>query len=54
MDRRTLLKAGIVTTAGGLIVPAVDGLTETAEARPRVTKVLARNMSTPWGIAFLI
>jgi glucose/arabinose dehydrogenase len=53
MDRRTLLKAGIVTTAGGLIVPAVDGLTETAEARPRVTKVLARKMSTPWGIAFL-
>jgi glucose/arabinose dehydrogenase len=53
MDRRTLLKAGMVTTAGGLIIPAVDGLTEAAEAAPRVGKVLARNLSTPWGIAFL-
>jgi glucose/arabinose dehydrogenase len=53
MDRRTLFKAGIATTAGALVVPAAGGLTETAEARPRVVKVLARNMVTPWGIAFL-
>ena len=53
MDRRTLLKAGLVTTAGGLLIPATDSLTESAEARPRVAKVLARNLSTPWGIAFL-
>lgn len=53
MDRRTLLKGGLVTTAGGLLVPAVDGFTQSAEAAPRVGKVLARNLSTPWGIAFL-
>ncbi|HSE07638.1 MAG TPA: PQQ-dependent sugar dehydrogenase [Nocardioidaceae bacterium] len=53
MDRRTLLKAGLVTTAGGLVIPAVDGLDDSAEAAPRVAKVLARNLATPWGIAFL-
>lgn len=53
MDRRTLLKAGLATTAGGLLVPALDGLTESAEAAPRVGRALARNLSTPWGIAFL-
>jgi glucose/arabinose dehydrogenase len=53
MDRRTLLKAGLVTTASGLVIPAVDGFTESAEAAPRVTKVIARDLRTPWGIAFL-
>lgn len=53
MDRRTLLKAGLVTTASGLVIPAVDGLDDSAEAAPRVAKVLARNLATPWGIAFL-
>jgi glucose/arabinose dehydrogenase len=53
MDRRTLFKAGLLTTTAGLLVPATDALTATAEARPRVTRVLARNMRTPWGIAFL-
>ena len=54
MDRRTLLKAGFATTAGGLLVPAGGALTETAEAGPlRVATVLTRNLSTPWGIAFL-
>lgn len=56
MDRRALLKAGVACTAGGLVVPALDGLTEPADAlaaRPRVAKVLARKLGTPWGIAFL-
>ena len=53
MDRRTLLKAGLATTAGGLLVPAAEGLTVAAAAAPRVNKVLARNLRTPWGIAFL-
>lgn len=53
MDRRSLLKAGLATTAGGLLVPTTGALTVEAAAAPRVTKVLARNLSTPWGIAFL-
>ena len=53
MDRRTLLKAGLATTTGGLVVPAAGALTAEAAAAPRVGKVLARNLSTPWGIAFL-
>lgn len=52
MDRRTLLKAGLATT-GGLLVPAAGALTSEAAAAPRVTKVLARNLEVPWGIAFL-
>lgn len=52
MDRRTLLKAGFVTTAAGLLVPT-GALTDSAEAAPRVGRVLARNMVVPWGIAFL-
>ncbi len=54
MERRTLLKAGLATTAGGLLLPVAESLTAPAEAAaPRVTKVLARDMRTPWGIAFL-
>src|SRR5664279_3926534 len=53
MDRRTLLKTGLATTAGGLLIPAVGGLTNEATARPRVNRVLARDLRTPWGIAFL-
>lgn len=53
MDRRTLLKTGLATTAGGLLIPAAGGFTTEASASPRVNKVLARDMRTPWGIAFL-
>lgn len=54
MERRTLLKAGLATTAGGLLVPTLDGFTASAEAGPlRVAKVLARDLRTPWGITFL-
>lgn len=53
MDRRTLLKAALVTVTGGLVAPATGAVTAPAEARPRVGKVLARNLRTPWGIAFL-
>lgn len=53
MDRRTLLKAGLATTTGGLVLPAAGALTSEAAAAPRVTKVLARGLEVPWGIAFL-
>lgn len=53
MERRTLLKAGLAATAGGLLIPAAEGLTAAAEASPRVGKVLARDLRVPWGIAFL-
>lgn len=52
MDRRTLLKAGLATS-GGLLLPAAGALTSEAAAAPRVTKVLARGLEVPWGIAFL-
>lgn len=52
MDRRTLLKAGAVTTAGGLL-PASGALTSAASAAPRVTKTLAAGITYPWGIDFL-
>jgi hypothetical protein len=47
MDRRTLLKAGLATTAGGLLIPAGGALTAEAAARPRVSKVLARGLEVP-------
>jgi glucose/arabinose dehydrogenase len=53
MDRRTLLKAGLATTAGGLVVAATGSVLHSAEAAPRVDKVLARGLEVPWGIAFL-
>jgi glucose/arabinose dehydrogenase len=53
MDRRTLLKTGLATTAGGLLVPVGGSLTAEASAAPRVGRVLARNLVVPWGIAFL-
>lgn len=53
MDRRTLLKAGLATTAGGLVVPSLGAVTTSAAAAPRVSKVLARGLEVPWGIAFL-
>ena len=53
MDRRTLLKAGLATTAGGILVPTAGALTTPASAAPKVTKVLARDVDVPWGIAFL-
>lgn len=52
MERRTLLKAGLLTPAA-LALPAAEGLMTPAEAAPRVTKVLARGLRVPWGIAFL-
>lgn len=63
MDRRTLLKAGLVTGTTGLTAPATAlgayaaPATQAAEAQaaaaPRVTKTLARGLRVPWGIAFL-
>ncbi len=52
MDRRTLLKAGAVSS-GALALPLGEALTSSAEAAPRLGKTLAKNMSVPWGIAFL-
>ncbi len=52
MDRRTLLKAGMATAAGGLL-PASGALTTAASAAPRVTKTLATGVTYPWGIDFL-
>jgi glucose/arabinose dehydrogenase len=48
MERRTLLKAGLVTPAAATIA-----LAEGAEAAPRIGRVLARGLDTPWSIAFL-
>ena len=53
MHRRTLLKAGAATTAGGLLLPASGALTSAASAAPRVTKTIARGLTYPWGIDFL-
>jgi glucose/arabinose dehydrogenase len=47
MERRTLLKAG-------LVVPAVSVVAASpAEARPRLSRTLASGLSYPWGIDFL-
>ncbi|NUR09085.1 MAG: PQQ-dependent sugar dehydrogenase [Nocardioidaceae bacterium] len=50
MDRRTLLRAGLLTPAAAT-VPLVTAAP--AEAAPRVTRTLARGLDTPWNIAFL-
>jgi glucose/arabinose dehydrogenase len=50
MDRRTLLRAGLLTPAA-LALPVVE--TSSAEAAPRVTRTLARGLDTPWNIVFL-
>jgi glucose/arabinose dehydrogenase len=58
LGRRTLLRGSMAVTAAGLVVPA-GALGAPAQAaaqrgaRPRVAKVLTRDLSTPWGIAFL-
>lgn len=50
MDRRTLLKAGLIAPAA--LAPVV--LTEeSASASPHVAQTLATGLDTPWGIAFL-
>ena len=47
MERRTLLKAG-------LVVPAVSVVAASpAEARPRLSRTLASGLTFPWGIDFL-
>ncbi len=50
MDRRTLLKAGLLTPAAISSVVLTEGA---AAAAPRVTRTLASGLDTPWGIAFL-
>ena len=49
MQRRTLLKAGLVAPAAALPL----GPARAVEPAPRVGKVLARGLDTPWSIAFL-
>jgi glucose/arabinose dehydrogenase len=53
MDRRTLLKAGLATGAGGLLAPGVGAVTAEVAARPRIGRTLARDLRVPWGITFL-
>ncbi len=53
MDRRTLLKAGVVATTGGLLAPTVGALTSAVTAAPTVERVLATGLGVPWGVAFL-
>jgi len=52
VHRRTLLKTGVATAAGGLL-PASAALTVAASAAPRVTQTLATGLTYPWGIDFL-
>ena len=52
IDRRTLLKGGLAVS-GGALLSLGAGSTTPAYAAPRVGRTLARNLSTPWGMAFL-
>lgn len=63
MHRRTLLKTGVATTAGGLAGPLLAGAeavptagaqgSPLAASAPGVDRVLARGLQVPWGLAFL-
>ena len=50
MERRTLLKAGLVVPAATV---AGATLAAPAEARPRLSRTLASGLDFPWGIDFL-
>src|SRR4051794_24690401 len=50
MDRRSMLRAGLTVPAVSLVGTA---LASPADARPRITGVLARGLDYPWGISFL-
>ena len=49
MERRTLLKAGLVAPAAAVL----PGTVSPAEAAPRVSTTLTHGLDTPWNIAFL-
>jgi glucose/arabinose dehydrogenase len=49
MERRTLLKAGLVAPAAAVL----PGTVSPAEAAPRVSTTLTTGLDTPWNIAFL-
>jgi glucose/arabinose dehydrogenase len=51
VERRTLLKAGLVVPAATVSTTALGA--SPAEARPRVGATLASGLSYPWGIDFL-
>ncbi len=52
IDRRTLLKAGLAAS-GGLALGVGLPVGSTAQAAPRIDRVLASGLVVPWGIAFL-
>jgi glucose/arabinose dehydrogenase len=49
MDRRTLLRAGLLAPAAAIPVLGSGR----SDAAPRVTRTLAQGLDTPWNIAFL-
>ena len=52
LDRRTLLRAGLLGS-GALLVGSGVAAPSPALAAPRVDRVLAQGLATPWGLAFL-